>query len=465
MKRSIIFIILTLFVFGNSFCQNTAKFKLYSPIELAADIDTLADYIEATHINPFYKLSKIEFYKELNAIKTNITNPISSVDFYFLLSTLLSKIEDGHTCISFSQREYLKSNPIIFPYNIKLSNNDPYIKVIKPYKSVKSELPFGVEILSVNNVESKKIIQDIKNLNSGESADFRLDRALDFSFYLTAFYKMQNDFEIKYKENNIIKTKIIKGIKNDSLYQLQKNDKTVEPIENTVDYSLKIIAELKTAIINFVEFREVDKFKIFVDSAFKQIKTNNIENLIIDLRENTGGNSVIGDELFQYIYNKPFSQFSKAKIKYSKLRKKFYSELFVQMKDSFLLHNINKPFGLVEDDIDTAIVQPRENPYRFKGSIYLLTSTTTFSSATDFAQCFKYYKMGKIIGQETGGWIVCYGDIINGKLPNTRLLISISHKSFYCIGAKENDWHGVIPDIEIQSDKAMDYTLKLINKN
>ena len=56
---------------------------------------------------------------------------------------------------------------------------------------------------------AKKIIQDIKNLNSGESADFRLDRALDFSFYLTAFYKMQNDFEIKYKENNIIKTKII----------------------------------------------------------------------------------------------------------------------------------------------------------------------------------------------------------------------------------------------------------------
>jgi C-terminal processing protease CtpA/Prc len=38
-----------------------------------------------------------------------------------------------------------------------------------------------------------------------------------------------------------------------------------------------------------------------------------------------------------------------------------------------------------------------------------LIGLKTFSSASTFAHCFKNYKMGTIIGQETRGW---YGDKI-----------------------------------------------------
>ena len=102
---------------------------------------------------------------------------------------------------------------------------------------------------------------------------------------------------------------------------------------------------------------------------------------------------------------------------------------------------------------------------RYKGNIYLLTSTYTFSSASDFAWCFKYFNMGRLVGEETGGYIVCFGDIIYTSLPVSKLQLTISHKEFYGYGATESESHGVIPDYKVNAEDALDYTIeKLINK-
>lgn len=78
----------------------------------------------------------------------------------------------------------------------------------------------------------------------------------------------------------------------------------------------------------------------------------------------------------------------------------------------------------------------------------------------NFAQAFKHYKTGKIIGEETGGWIVSYGDKITMSLPISKLPLSISTKKFYTVGATDNDKHGVKPDIQINKEEALDYALK-----
>lgn len=114
---------------------------------------------------------------------------------------------------------------------------------------------------------------------------------------------------------------------------------------------------------------------------------------------------------------------------------------------------------------DTVFYQPiavGENPLRFNGNIYLLINLETYSSASDFSQCFKYYKRGTIIGEETGGLIKSYGDIVSAHLPHSQLGLTISSKLYYDVGATENDWHGVIPDIAVPSNMAMAKALEII---
>ena len=180
-------------------------------------------------------------------------------------------------------------------------------------------------------------------------------------------------------------------------------------------------------------------------------------------RLTNGGNSAIGDEFFQYISPVPFNQYPKAKIKYSALQKETYRMRYEKTKDRSWRATRKKPNGLVED-ITSSSIKLRRNPLRFKGKVYLLTGISTFSSAGSFAQCFKYYKMGKIIGEETGGWIIHYGDVINASLPNSKLGLTISHKMWFEAGAQENDFHGTAPDIKVAAEKAMEYTLELIKK-
>jgi C-terminal processing protease CtpA/Prc len=114
---------------------------------------------------------------------------------------------------------------------------------------------------------------------------------------------------------------------------------------------------------------------------------------------------------------------------------------------------------------DEEIIKLNAISNRFYGSVYVLTSNFTFSSATDFAWCFKHYNMGKVVGEETGGWGLCYGDNVYAELPNSRLPINVSCKLFYNIGATETSTHGVIPDFQVKSEDALEYVIKIIEKS
>lgn len=70
-----------------------------------------------------------------------------------------------------------------------------------------------------------------------------------------------------------------------------------------------------------------------------------------------------------------------------------------------------------------------------------------------------------VIGEETGGLIESYGDIVTTYLPQTKLKLTISTKLYLNVGAKENDWHGVIPDIIVPPDDALSKALEIIKKN
>ncbi|WP_084220992.1 S41 family peptidase [Chryseobacterium sp. StRB126] len=110
------------------------------------------------------------------------------------------------------------------------------------------------------------------------------------------------------------------------------------------------------------------------------------------------------------------------------------------------------------------VIESKNENERFTGNVYLLISGQTFSSAADFANAFKFYKAGKIIGSETGGFIISPGEVIERQLPNSKLFLNVSSTKDFNIGATEKDRHGVIPDIQVQSNEALNYTLNKLIK-
>ena len=100
----------------------------------------------------------------------------------------------------------------------------------------------------------------------------------------------------------------------------------------------------------------------------------------------------------------------------------------------------------------------------YEGSVYLLISHHTFSSAGSFAWAFKEFGMGTVIGEESGGMNVSFGDIIYYKLPVSGLSCTISFKRFWQYGADEKEIHGTLPDYAVPQEDALAKAFQLIKK-
>ncbi|RXK83851.1 S41 family peptidase [Filimonas effusa] len=464
MKHNYILLLL-LFFSSSIYSQNI---PVLTPIQLKQDIDSLVKYLDETHINPYYRYPKQLFQQDVIALKKRITKDLNILDFYVRIQPLLGKLEDGHTDLYAPEDSYNILDLFRLPYHFKLNVTAPFITCEKPFRGFNAEIPAGAEIITINAIPAKQIVDDIVALNTGESRSFRAEYgAQKFNFYLGVLYKMNGNYTIRYKHNNQLQTIFIQGARskqitdkfNESADTTSSADATPLPCDS---YYLQIIDSI--AIIDFKSF-SWNCFKRFSDSAFTVIKKAGIKDLVLNLIDNGGGDSDVGDAFFQYILDKPFTQYDKVVEKNSRLLKARLNKHLLSRKadasDSALLA---KPNGSI-DTVHYSTIAIEDNPLRFKGSVYLLINGQTYSSAADFAQCFKHYKRGLIIGEETGGLIKSYGDIVSTQLPNSKLRLIISSKLYYNIGATDEDWKGVVPDITATKDKALSVALKTIRDN
>ena len=217
------------------------------------------------------------------------------------------------------------------------------------------------------------------------------------------------------------------------------------------------------AVIDLRNFSAHD-FNSFIHSAFLQISEKKCESLIIDLRNNVGGHSMYADSLISYLTDKEYQSMVSDSIKIS-----FATSPYIEQLQKMGLGSRN-------GDIyswNGIPVQPVEREHAFRGSLYILTGPITYSTAAFAANVTKCYKMGTVVGAETGQPMIAYGDTHIYTLPNTNLLCGISKQKFvFCCA--EKDAVGVVPDYKVErnlkdildkKDTVMEFTLGLINNN
>lgn len=185
-----------------------------------------------------------------------------------------------------------------------------------------------------------------------------------------------------------------------------------------------------------------------------EVLEKNPESLIIDLRNNQGGNAENGIYLFSYLLNQKFE--------YVRALKKVIGST----DTSQILKSIsNTTF--------TKTGKPKENIY--PGNLYVLTNGGSFSNSGIFCSRIKFYNRGKIIGEETGGNSTVLSGQFGGStiLRNTKIECYNSNYQIVITDEKNSNCRGVIPDYKISptiadiisnNDVILNYTLALIKQ-
>lgn len=186
------------------------------------------------------------------------------------------------------------------------------------------------------------------------------------------------------------------------------------------------------AIFTLKECDYNDLYVNTVNEFFDKVDSADIENVIVDLRGNGGGNSYVANEFLSHLNIDGYMGLS-GDVRYG----------------NFLIHN--EPYYYT--------VEKKENAY--DGKVFILTDVFTFSSAMDFAMFFKDNNLGTVVGEASGNMPEAYGDMLRFTVPNSKLGFSVSYKKWFRIDRKKCD-EPIMPDYECKSQDALSYAKQLI---
>lgn len=416
------------------------------------DIDALIYTLGEVHPNLFSVCGQNELFQAVDSVKRQIPDSINTVELFKLAAPLVTKIGDGHTMLRFPYNTYFTSTVRRLPL---------FVDVLPDYSlraraCIDNRIPQDAEILSINRRSSKEMLEAMMDYVSGERDFFRLERIhYDFPALFEMLYATDR-YQVTYRlkdSKKTLETTLLPATW-DELQSGQPKQKQ-EQKPSLPDYSFRLLEKENAAVMDFRSFNDPQRMKVFADSLFTLLRAKGIKNLVIDLRNNGGGNSRVGDVLLRYISPKPFRQMGKSLVRITPTTQRLLKD--TQTAPGWYFYDSEKTNKLISP------LTADEGHYQ--GKVYLLISHHTFSSAGSFAWAFKQFGMGIVVGEETGGMNVCFGDILGYRLPVSQLACSISFKRFWQYGADENSIHGTLPDYDVPQAKALDTALQLIRKS
>jgi C-terminal processing protease CtpA/Prc len=438
-------------------CINLHSQRKYSPAEIKFDIDTLFSKLEYIHPDLYSYASKDSIYKQIGDIKAHLKDSITIPDFWFLIAPVVNGLNQGHVevtpkredIIEYEKRLKENGNKII-PIDVIIKDTVIFLKNV----FITNRISSGLIIKSINNISSKEIIDKMLKYVNGERKEFRLTKIEPFFASQFSFYYPSKDYNLRIVDNKGEQYEVVlKGISDsviDSFYLVKYFSKP--------DFNFRTING-SMGLLEINSFHDNDKFKPFIDSVFKDLADKRAKDLIIDVRNNGGGDTRICDEVISYLTDKPYYGYKTISVKLTKdIREQF--EYF---------SSFQKDTTIFIDAFNNNVVSKK---YRFKGNLYVLISPSTFSSATYFAMIIKDYNLCTLVGEETGGLPTGYGDTFRFQLPITKLNCTVSYKSFIRPNGLVDN-HGVIPDYIVKpsiddlikgKDRVMDFVINKIEK-
>lgn len=246
-------------------------------------VKKMLEEMEENHLNLYHSVSREEVKKYVSKIK-NI-DKLGNVEFDYEMCKLFHKFKDAHT------NYFIPFNNI----NIMLYYIDNKL-LIKEGDSI-------LKVTSINGMSTKVFLNRLKNTQTYETKEFLKDSiryAINNGYYYKMLGLIEND-EITFE---VVDTKSNIGVRKAKIISMEEF-KSLKLIEGTSFYSYKTLGNN----ILYIKYRKCSEhkdypFKDFVNAVKNEIELNNIEDFVIDLRDNHGGDSSIIKPLVELLKKK-----------------------------------------------------------------------------------------------------------------------------------------------------------------
>ena len=349
-----------------------------------------------------------QYEEEMMLLSASNADEISVLEEWRILSRIMHELYDGHSSVycNYAQNLYIDDFTQINTYGMPLKINGEVCEdVLRKFLDVYqyetesfAEATFGANVI-VNETYLQWIGVDTAN-------------GVDYT-YLT------DEGEQTY-HYTFVPISEVKGFE-------QSDDAEKAP---WVYYDIDTANSIGIFTLRDCSFN--DEYKQTVKAFFDAVAQNQVESVIIDLRWNGGGSSLVGNEFLRYLdidgyYGWP------SHVRYGN----------ILIKNKKVLHKNNR-------------LEPQ-----FSGDVYVLTNSRTYSAAMDFTMLIMDNGIGKVVGEASGNLPDSYGDLLKFVTPNAKISFTVSYKRWFRIDETKAG-EALMPDYPCASEEAMDQVYEVI---
>lgn len=446
------------------------------------DLSELYTKLQASHYDLFVNVTSTDYDHWFKQIKSQIKDCMEINEVTVLFQKFMAFGKIAHARIDLPNQlyaEYLAKDGLFFPLSVK---SDGISMWISQNFSANQSVKTGDVITAINGIPTKTLLA---RLNQYLSTDTKIMFGGFLEFYLDMLLWLElgevKEFDLMLRQKNNERSVTVKAINQNNQKQKAKE----------LNASLKLdwsrIAEIKANNIAYLrpgpffntegkpdEVWDYSLFSTFIDESFKQFAQSQPKALLIDIRDNPGGDNSFSDLMIERIANKPFKFASTFNVKVSQAFKDSNDERFEtltpeQQKGNLTSVQFKNAYDKLSNGEKFDFQLPLNQPYKhvFKAPVFILINRHSYSNAVTVAAMAQDYGFAKIMGEETTDLATTYGAMEHFYLSNTGLKIGFP-KAFIVRPNGDKTVRGVVPDIKIETpifENSNDPVLKIaLNK-
>ena len=411
LKIRIISLMTGLAILGTGF-QAYGQSEFFTRKVLQDDFIQFRKLLEENHCCLYEYTSKAGMDSLFDANYKRISDSMRYEEYFRLLAPITARIGCMHTATWMPGRFFNPNSENMFPLKFRLIDD---MAVVTGSYNDTCEVPRGSVILEINGLQASAVIDSLRTMTSADALnpwfiDAQLTRR--FSMFYASYFGFPDEYVITYA---------LPGRKTSRTITVRPA--TLESVRafvfshfNNPPLKFEILEDKNTALMTietFIYYDRVDYFRNFMDSTFHLIKEKKIDNLILDLRGNDGGDPFCSVILLSYLENEPVPYFA-------------------------------EPYGRY-DDLAKPVPLAGEH---FTGNLYTLVDGSCGSTNGHFCALLKYNKIGKFIGTPSGSTYKCNaGRNTEFRLDNSQMIITLGRSTYSAAVSGMDKRMPIMPDI------------------
>jgi hypothetical protein len=423
--------------------------------QLAGDLGVLRTVFEEAHAGLHRYRSKAEIDAVFDTAAKSIDHPMSTLEFFGVVTSVLAQIEDGHTTafLPKPERTFLAEQAPVFPLDIRILGDHAYVT-----GTTSDVIARGCELASIDDTPFATIAKTIvPHISRDGTNQTRAVHALEekFSYYYYLYVAQPAEFHVRCTDGAAATVAALP----DPEAAKQRAQRGETPVPQPPPLAFELLPQPDVARLTISTFGdpsfEGSGFRNQLDAAFGQVAAHGVTDLIIDLRGNDGGDA-LGPELFARFATAPFPWVDHVDVASASLEQTHrYTHLDAAFDARFAAAVAKGSDGKLHVTTSAepllGVRQPSAQP--FTGRVWILIDGETFSATAMFVDIVRSEQRATFVGEESGG---AYGgnsanEFVAITLPATQIKVVVPLEAYFMAvhGAEAKD-RGVSPDIRVE---------------